>query len=238
VISKGSPREIETRVGKFGLPHTLIEGESNISGQYRAKWTPAAVVVGSNGRIVTPIVYGEEGVSKLVNETFLVGLESESQPYGRDIALGFSSYKVGDIAPRFTLKDLQGKVYESERFLGRETLLLFWNPTCPWCEKISDELRRWEESRPDGAPELVIIAWGGGQELMMTGNEFQSLILADPEFDIGPMFGTGGTPSAVLIDQDGRIASAVAHGPLDVMALTGYGDIASLEELQASIAVQ
>jgi peroxiredoxin/uncharacterized membrane protein YphA (DoxX/SURF4 family) len=239
VVSKGSPSEIQKHIGKLGLPQILIEGESNISGQYRAKWTPAAVVVGSNGRIVTPISYGEEGISKLITETFSIDLDLESQPYGRDITLGFSSLKVGEVAPRFALEDLRGNVYESEQFLGRETLLLFWNPTCPFCEKMSDELKRWEAGRPDGAPELVVIASFNNQEGRMTGGEFQSLILVDPEFNVAPLFGSASTPSAVLIDEDGRIASAVAIGQMNVMALTGSDGSASLEEgLQASIAVQ
>ena len=238
VISKGSPREIETRTGKLGLPHVLIEGESDISGQYLAKWAPAAVVVGSNGRIVTPIAYGEDDISKLITETFLVGLGSESHPYGRDIALGFSSHKVGDVAPRFALEDLKGRVYESEHFLGRKTLLLFWDPNCLWCEKMADELRRWEANRPEGAPELIIITSSRDQGSIMKDDEFQSLILSDPEFDVAPVFGSASTPSAVLIDEDGRIASEVAHGPLYVMALAGHSDEASLDELQSSITIQ
>ena len=72
----------------------------------------------------------------------------------------------------------------------------------------------------------------------MKDDKFQSLILSDPEFDVAPLFGSASTPSAVLIDEDGRIASEVAHGPLYVMALAGHSDEASLEELQSSITIQ
>jgi hypothetical protein len=46
-----------------------------------------------------------------------------------------------------------------------------------------------------------------------------SPVLLDAGFSTGPAFGAGGTPSAVLVDEDGRIAPELAAGSPAVMAL-------------------
>jgi hypothetical protein len=51
--------------------------------------------------------------------------------------------------------------------------------------------------------------------------EFQSPILLDEFFEVGAMYGSGSTPSAVLVDGDGRIASSLAVGGRNVLALAG-----------------
>jgi len=48
-----------------------------------------------------------------------------------------------------------------------------------------------------------------------------SPVLLDEAFHTGRMFGAAGTPAAVLIDRDGRVASAVAVGGPAVLALAG-----------------
>jgi hypothetical protein len=45
--------------------------------------------------------------------------------------------------------------------------------------------------------------------------------LLDEGFSTGRKFGAGGTPSAVLVDGNGKIASDVAVGAPAVMALAG-----------------
>ena len=46
-----------------------------------------------------------------------------------------------------------------------------------------------------------------------------SPVLLDAGFSAGRAFGAGGTPSAVLVDEDGRIAPELAAGGPAVMAL-------------------
>ena len=44
-------------------------------------------------------------------------------------------------------------------------------------------------------------------------------------FTIGPKFGVNGTPMAVLVDAEGKIASEVAAGAPDVLALARNGTL-------------
>ena len=48
-----------------------------------------------------------------------------------------------------------------------------------------------------------------------------TLVLFDPDFEIGAVFGSNSTPSAILIDGAGRIASSLAIGERNVLALAG-----------------
>ena len=50
-----------------------------------------------------------------------------------------------------------------------------------------------------------------------------SPVVLDQQFSVGQAFGVGGTPSAVLVDVEGRIASEVAVGAPAVLELAGLG---------------
>jgi hypothetical protein len=51
--------------------------------------------------------------------------------------------------------------------------------------------------------------------------ELASPVLLDEAFRTGRLFGAAGTPSAVLIDREGKVASGVAVGGPAVLALAG-----------------
>jgi thioredoxin-related protein len=109
----------------------------------------------------------------------------------------------------------------TEEIVTGETLLLFWDSACRFCQAMYEELRRWEENPPKGAPRLAVIASGNVEDIRTKAKDFKSIILLDTEFDIAPLFGSNSTPSGVLIDGEGRIASSLAVGERNVMALAG-----------------
>ncbi len=192
---------------------------------YQARWTPAAVLINRDGKIASPVKSGDEAIQALVNHTVTtVAGQSAGNGVNRyipQIAVGNSLFKVGEPAPRFSLPDLHGKAVNMEDLLGRETLLLFWSSRCPHCLALTEDLRRWETNPPNGAPRLVFLESGDLTEAKTKLKEMNSLILFDEDFDIGPLFGTNSTPSAVLIDSEGRIASSLAKGSQNILALAG-----------------
>ena len=70
-------------------------------------------------------------------------------------------------------------------------------------------------------PKLLVIPAGTEEanEAMGLG----STVALDPSFAVGRAFGAGGTPSAVLVDEEGRIASEVAVGAPAVLDLARAG---------------
>jgi peroxiredoxin len=56
---------------------------------------------------------------------------------------------IGEKAPQFQLKDLDGNVYSLESLLGRIIVLNFWSAECEWCARVDNELKpfqnHWKE---------------------------------------------------------------------------------------------
>ena len=132
---------------------------------------------------------------------------------------------VGETAPSFRLPDLDGRIVELSDFRGRDTLLLFWNPSCGFCSQMLPDLRDWESNRPREAPELVLVSTGSAEVNKSLG--VQSTIVLDQGFSTGSAFGASGTPSAVMIDAEGKITSQVGVGAPAVLALARLGRLAA-----------
>jgi thiol-disulfide isomerase/thioredoxin len=96
--------------------------------------------------------------------------------------------------------------------------MLFWSPSCGFCQQMLEDLRKWEDDAREDAPELLVIAAGALDENRKQG--FRSRVLLDPYYAASQVFNSGGTPSAVLVEE-GRVASAVAVGSEAVLALAG-----------------
>jgi peroxiredoxin len=129
---------------------------------------------------------------------------------------------IGEQAPEVKLEDLSGKqVSLREDFKGEDTLVLFWNPGCGFCQQMLDDLKEWEQNPPEGAPKLLVVS-AGSEEANRQMN-LNSPIVLDQQFNVGRSFGVGGTPSAVLVDTEGKIASEVAVGAPGVLELARAG---------------
>jgi thiol-disulfide isomerase/thioredoxin len=106
-------------------------------------------------------------------------------------------------------------------FLGKKTLLLFWNPSCGFCQQMLADLKAWEAEPPQGAPTLLVVSTGSVEVNQALG--LRSPVLLDERSTVGPRFGVHGTPIAVLVDAESKIASGIAAGAPDVFALARSG---------------
>jgi thiol-disulfide isomerase/thioredoxin len=104
-------------------------------------------------------------------------------------------------------------------FRGEKTLVLFWNPGCGFCQQMLPDLKQWESEAPESAPRIVVVSAGSEEANREMG--LTSPILLDQNFATGRAFGASGTPSAVLVDPEGKVASEVAVGAPAVMELAG-----------------
>jgi thiol-disulfide isomerase/thioredoxin/uncharacterized membrane protein YphA (DoxX/SURF4 family) len=232
LISKGTAEENQHKVGRFGARHLLLQGESTVAEEYEARWTPAGVIVGRDGRLATKTTYGDRSIRALVEHALATGAGADSSvQYAPPVMVGKSLFRLGELAPRFSLPDLDGREVRFEQLVaGGSSLLLFWDPACRYCQGIADQLHAWEQNRPPDAPSLAIVASGDPDRVREQRAEFQSLILLDEFFEVGAMYGSGSTPSAVLVDGDGRIASSLAVGGRNVLALAGARPTAVAQE--------
>ena len=127
--------------------------------------------------------------------------------------------KLGTPAPTFSLPDLSGTAVALSDLRGSPVLLLFWNPGCGFCQRMLDDLKAWEASPPKEAPKLLVVSTGTVEANAALG--LRSPIVLDVNMSVGSTFGATGTPMAVLVDAQGKLASELAAGAPPVLALAG-----------------
>jgi thiol-disulfide isomerase/thioredoxin len=223
VLSRGTLKDNQSKMSKYEIRHLLLQGEADVADEYQARWTPAAVLIGRDGKIASPVTSGDEAIRALINHTVttnaaMIAAGNTTNGLIPQVSVGKSLFKVGEPAPRFSLPDEKGKMVSLESLLGDPTLLVFWSSKCSFCVALIEDLKRWEAEPPKGAPKIVFLNSGFDQDKR---EGFSSQMLIDQDFDIGPLFGTNGTPSAILIDGEGRIASSMATGATNILALAG-----------------
>jgi peroxiredoxin/uncharacterized membrane protein YphA (DoxX/SURF4 family) len=207
LISRGDPEANRAKAGEHGVKNVLVEEAREVSAAYGEVGTPSAVVIHPDGTIGSPLAGGADAIRALVSRT--VGTATVlSAPLAP---------AVGGPAPPIALRDLSGQVADLIEMRGRRALVLFWDPRCGFCQGMLDDLKAWEANRPDAAPEPLVVSTGSEEENRAMG--LRSRVLLDEGFRTGGAYGVRGTPSAVLVDEDGRIASEVAAGAAAVLSL-------------------
>jgi peroxiredoxin len=117
------------------------------------------------------------------------------------------------------LPDLTGKTVDLAGFRGKDTMLLFWNPGCGFCQQMVDDVKALEARVKAKGPRLVLVSTGTVEANRTSG--FRSPVLLDQSFAAGRALGVTGTPSALLVDGEGKVASGIAVGAPAVLELAG-----------------
>jgi protein-disulfide isomerase len=205
------------KITEHGLTNVLLQQDREVAEAYQVLGTPTAVLVQPDGTIGSSLALGADAIAALVAQ-----LVSAPAPMPQDDDNGAqpvqsATLSVGAPAPLLMLPDLDGMPRSLTEFQRGSTLLLFWDPACGFCQRMLDELKAWEAHPPKGAPQLVLISSGSVEANRSMG--LQSPILLDLGFSAGRQFGATGTPMAVLLDAQGRIASELAAGAAAVLKL-------------------
>src|ERR671921_515123 len=223
LISRGEVEENRTKASEHGLTNVLLQEDWEVSQAYRVAGTPSAVLLTPEGAIATAVVSGAESIRTLVAEATDGRTEL---PLHQPTAQGEpcpdcgkvhapaptmpAAQQIGEPAPELKLPDLQGRTVELKDFRGQETLVLFWNPGCGFCQQMLPEIKQWEENRPEGAPNLLFVS--AGTEEANRDMKLSSKVVLDQQFAAGRSFGASGTPSAVVGGAGGGVGPGVALG--------------------------
>jgi thiol-disulfide isomerase/thioredoxin len=194
------------------------EKEREISNVFRAKWTPMAVLMDRKGRIASFTAAGDIGIRELVAKIRGGGLEDYSYFTGRDTQT-LTKIRIGESMRPVAVRDIHGNEFNSDKLRGKQALIAFWSPTCKYCVSMMDEIKVWDASKNGVDPELVIFADGDAEEHKKLG--LNSPMIHDPGHNIGNTIGQYGTPSAIMIDEEGKFITETAVGAEDIWALVG-----------------
>lgn len=230
LISRGKAEVNWVKAAEHGVDRVLLQQDQEVADAYQANGTPSAVLVRSDGTVGSRLAAGTEAIRELVAQTVLagglplaivpsvIGEGKHGAPRnGRPSAA--AGLAAGEPAPEFVLLDLAGHPVALSDFRGEQVLVLFWNPGCGFCRRTLNDLRTWEGNRSEDAPSLLVVSSGdmqANQELSLS-----STVVLDAGFVTGRSFGANGTPSAVLVDAEGQIASGVAVGAAAIWELAG-----------------
>jgi peroxiredoxin/uncharacterized membrane protein YphA (DoxX/SURF4 family) len=217
VISTGTAGQNRKTAARYGPGLVLLQQDREVSNAYAVHGTPALVAVGADGRISSHVAAGATAVRALLAQ-LATGRSPHANGHGAVHQIGPApASSIGAPAPPVQLPDLAGNLVDLAGYRGHPALLLFWNPACGFCQKMLADLRAWEAGRTQDAPQLLVVSTGTTEANQALG--LASPVLLDTGFSTGRAFGAGGTPSAVLVDEDGRIACDLAVGGPAVMAL-------------------
>jgi peroxiredoxin len=235
LVSRGAVEENKTKAQEHGLTNVLLQKDWEISESYEVRGTPSAVLISSDRKIASPVAGGAEGIRGLlsyaVGERAQLPMHPPQQPQGQGqpcpncgkvhaaAPTVEAAQKVGEEAPEVKLPGLEGNTVELADFRGEQTLVLFWNPGCGFCQQMLPDLKEWEARAPEEAPKLVVVSAGSEEANKEMG--LASPVLLDQNVATGRAFGASGTPSAVLVDPEGKVASEVAVGAPAVWELAG-----------------
>jgi thiol-disulfide isomerase/thioredoxin len=231
LISEGSVKDNKWEGLGDGMK-ILLQNKREIAEAYQAHGTPAAVLIQSDGNVGSFLAQGADAIRMLVGQTLsppsptlrpvLAGNGGESGRNGNGNGTDPAyAPKIGEPAPSLKFRDLSGRAVTLKKLRGRRTLLLFWNPECGFCQQMLNDLRAWEHNKPQGAPELLVVSTGTTE--VNRAMNLRSRVVLDTNFQAGRTFGANGTPMAILLGPDGRVASEVVAGAAAVFGLATLG---------------
>ena len=228
LLSQGTAEANRSKVTEYGMTHVLLQKDREVAQAYQASGTPSAVLVRQDGTIGSPLAQGADAIRALIASALnppvlhALPLVAPANGNGRSAAPRLEAFpKMGESAPDFSLPDLSGQTVGLSDFRGSPTLLLFWRPSCGFCQRMLPNLQAWEAHPAAGAPKLLVISTDSVADNQAMG--LRSPLLLDQDgMRVGRLFGATGTPMAVLVDAEGRIASELAVGAPAVLALAGY----------------
>ena len=128
---------------------------------------------------------------------------------------------IGTAAPDFELPAYDGGRTSLSRLLdfGKPVLLIFTNPKCSPCIELFKEIKDWQTAHNDQLT-ITLLSFGTIKDnfVNVARNGLGQLLLQEKN-EVSKLYGANLTPTAVIVDSDGRIQSGVAAGADEIRAL-------------------
>jgi peroxiredoxin len=123
--------------------------------------------------------------------------------------IGDERVAVGELAPDFAVRTINGEVVRLSDFRGKTVVLNFWASWCPPCRAEMPDFQELHEQR-EAADDFVILAVDklvedteGAVRDFVEGFELTFAVAFDETDEIVQRYGVRGLPSTFFIDRDG-----------------------------------
>ncbi len=215
-VSSGNAKDNADKLGGQTFKQVLLQEDREVAESFGAQWTPSAILVNSDGRIASHVAAGDSAIRKIFEK---LREETDSEMFFYTDSEKNGTDKLGQDLPEFSVEDIAGKAITAKDLIGKSTLITYWSTGCGWCNNMLDDLRDWDKTKGQDAPNLLVVSSGDLEKNKDMGLE--STVLLDDEGVISKELGMNGTPSAVLVNEKGKVISEVAVGSKQIWALVG-----------------
>lgn len=117
----------------------------------------------------------------------------------------------GDVAPDFTLENLNSEKVTLSSLRGKHVVLDFWGTWCGWCVKGIPDMAEYYHKYADKM-ELVSIDCGDDRETwksFVAEHKMDWINLVDSEDQVRAMYGVEGFPTKLVLDPEGKVIKVV-----------------------------
>jgi peroxiredoxin len=153
----------------------------------------------------------------------LDGLDQRLGDAGRGAEPESQGLDVGTSIAPFRLPDLDGQKVATDDFRGRRVLLIYWGPECGFCELLAPDLARLQGDLRVANVQLVLVsrddAPSNRRLAEESGLKCPILLMEDGHPLVEEAFRHMGTPSAYLLDEQGRVAQPRVVGGDAILSL-------------------
>ncbi len=130
---------------------------------------------------------------------------------------------VGTVAPDFELPDLMGGRHKLSEYRGKDVLLIFFNPKCGFCTRMTAGLAALPVEGGSGRAVPLVVTTGDADEnrKLVEQHGIRCVVLLQQQMEVASQYRAQGTPMGYRIDAAGRIASELAIGAEPLLQLAG-----------------
>lgn len=165
-------------------------------------------------------------VGTYIKKELDAGNKISEQAIGKEVALDETvGLEKGNLAPDFTLYDLQGKPLTLSDLKGKRVVLNFWATWCPPCEAEMPHMQKYyDKYKDEDNVEIVGVNLTYAKEKVTRVEQFLKSyditfpVVLEPDESVASQYMIMTIPSTFMIDTAGRIQKQII-GPLDLDTL-------------------
>lgn len=125
------------------------------------------------------------------------------------------------VAPSFEIAAYEGGTTSLDQLLaaGKPLLLVFTNPNCSPCVALFSEIKEWQQAHSEDIT-IALISFGTIKEnFINVAKNGLGQVLLQKKREVAERYGATFTPTAVIVNMRGRIASPLAAGADEIREL-------------------
>lgn len=125
------------------------------------------------------------------------------------------------VAPTFELAAYEGGTTSLQQLLayGKPLLLVFTNPNCSPCVVLFSEIKGWQQAHSEQLT-IALVSFGTIKEnFINVARNGLGQVLLQQKREVAESYGASLTPTAVIVNTSGRIASPLAAGADEIREL-------------------